>query len=263
MTAPRASAGRARHDRRPEPQPDEPDHGVGGRQLERHAARHPGPGECGVDLLAEPRLGPHLDERAGGGQLAEADDRPAGHGCSPGTTATSGSSARTGGPGRPGPGRRTGRRTPGPARRAHLLGHVPAAGVADDDLDRRVPAWNASQRALRPRARRCPVLPDHAEPQPPGDHARRSAASSARRQSTSASTRRARGSSTSPAAARRTERLVRSNSVTPLLPFEPGDLVAQRRLHDVAPRRGPGEAQLLGDRDEVLQLPQHPSEILD
>jgi len=69
--APFAHGGRARDDGRPEAQPDEPHHRVGRRQLERDAACHPGPGERGVDLLPQPGLGPHLDERQPARQLGE------------------------------------------------------------------------------------------------------------------------------------------------------------------------------------------------
>jgi hypothetical protein len=38
------------------------------------------------------------------------------------------------------------------------------------------------------------------------------------------------------------------------LPFQPSNLLADRRLHDVQPRRGPAEVQLLGHGEEVLKL---------
>ena len=38
--------------------------------------------------------------------------------------------------------------------------------------------------------------------------------------------------------------------------LELADLVRQRRLGDVHPRRRPGEAQMLGDGDEVAKMPQ-------
>jgi hypothetical protein len=42
----------------------------------------------------------------------------------------------------------------------------------------------------------------------------------------------------------------------PLPAFQPGDLVAQRRLRHPATAGGPRETQLLGDGDEVLELTQ-------
>ncbi len=46
------------------------------------------------------------------------------------------------------------------------------------------------------------------------------------------------------------------------LAFEPGDLLAHRRLADVAALGGPVEVQLLGERDEALQPEKvHPASI--
>ena len=162
---------------------------------------HPGPGERGVDLLPQPGLGPHLDERP---RAPASSARSAGRvrsGWSPGTTATSGSSARTRWARSAGHlvGEQPDERQIQVAR-AHLLGHLPAAGVADGDLDAGVALVERGQRALHHR-RGLPGAADHAEPQPPGDHARRTRPARRAAVSTSASTARARGSSTSPAGA--------------------------------------------------------------
>ena len=53
---------------------------------------------------------------------------------------------------------------------AHLIGHVPAAGVLDGDLDGGMPPMEVGQREFDHR-RRLARAADHAEPQPPRHHA--------------------------------------------------------------------------------------------
>ncbi len=95
---------------------------------------------------------------------------------------------------------------------------------------------------------------DHAQPQPPGDHAGQLGQLGAgqlelgqRRPRPGEQQRTGRGQPHRPAGA--------LEQGDPVLPLQAGDLVAERGLHDVAAGRGTGEVQLLGDGDEVLQLP--------
>ena len=135
---------------------------------------------------------------------------------------------------------------------AHLLGHVPAAGVLDGDLDGGVPLVERGEGALHHR-RGLTGAADHAQPEPAGEHPGQLGQFGAC-QSSSASTARARGNSSSPAAASAHRSAGPLEQGDAVLAFQPGDLIAQRGLHDVTTRRGPGEVQLLGDGDEVLEL---------
>jgi hypothetical protein len=62
---------RPRNDGWPEPEGDEAHHGFGGRQLEPDSTGDAGASERRVDLVAQPGLGTHLDERVLGGKGGE------------------------------------------------------------------------------------------------------------------------------------------------------------------------------------------------
>ena len=246
---------RAGHERGAEPEAGEPDHAVGRAELERHPRGTHRPGSKAASTC---RRSPDSARISMNGLTAASSPRstagrPA-SGWSRSTTATSGSSVSTGGriPAGDLVGEQADEREVEVAR-AHLLGHVPAPGVLDGDLHAGMAAMEGDEGASPRAARRSPTLPTMPSRSRPVISPE-NAASSARATSTPCSSRRACGSSSSPAGASRTDRLVRWNSVTPVLAFQPGDLVAQRRLHHVAPGRGPREVALLGDADEVLEL---------
>ncbi len=72
---------------------------------------------------------------------------------------------------------------------------------------------------------------------------------------TAARAARAWGSTASPAAVSRTARRDRSSSGLSQLALQALDLCADRGLSDVDPLCRPGEVGLLGDGDQILQLP--------
>ena len=74
--------------------------------------------------------------------------------------------------------------------------------------------------------------------------------------SISANARRDRSSNTTPAGVNSTRRIVRTNSINPISRSSSRIAREQRRLRHVQPRGRPPEMQLLGNRDEVAQLPQ-------
>ena len=134
----------------------------------------------------------------------------------------------------------------------HLFRHVHASRVADGDFDGGVAAMEAGKRALHDRGGVTSAT-DHAEPEPARDHPgqlRQFGAGTVelvqhgdgagKEQLT------CRGEADRTAGA-----LEQGDAV---FAFEPCDLVAQRRLHDVTARRGSGEVQLFGDCDEVFEL---------
>ena len=135
----------------------------------------------------------------------------------------------------------------------NLVGHPRAAGVLDGDFDPRMTPVELGQR-LSDSRRGQRRGADHAEPQPAGQHAGQRGqfgagelhlcqhrAGAGQQQGTGGGQ-----------PHRSTGTLEEQDAV---LPLQARNLVAQRRLHDVTPGGCLGEAQLLGNGDEVLELP--------
>ena len=95
-----------------------------------------------------------------------------------------------------------------------------------------------------------PIIPSRSRPEiTPAN-----SASSASAVASSASTARARGEQDLARAGEADRATGPFQQGDALFPLQAADLVAQRGLHDMAAGRCPGEAQLLGEGDEVLQL---------
>ena len=135
---------------------------------------------------------------------------------------------------------------------ADLVGHPGAAGVGDGDLHRGMAAVELGQRLLDGR-RGLGRTADHAEPQPTGHHpGQLRELGPGQIQLGEHPPRPDQQQITGGGQPHRAAGALEEHH--PVLPFEPGDLIAQRGLDDVAARRGPGEAQLLGHRDKIFEL---------
>ncbi len=141
---------------------------------------------------------------------------------------------------------------------AEVVGEVGAETLANRQLDRRVRAVEAAQQ--RQQVERAGRLRD-ADREAAGEQAGQLLQLGAggvqlRQHAAGAGDERLAGAGQRDAAGRPLDQR------RPQLPLELADLLRQRRLRDVAAQRGAREVALVGERDEVAQLPQFHSESL-